>query len=140
MKLIKYHITINGVKAGMLFTPRLFEYKTASMDFSDAGSATKVVGMYADLMYCAALNYWTLEERHVEDFQLKRMDFHEWAQIDPQEFAKVMKVAVEAITNKSLDELTQEQKNDSASADEVKKKNSKSIIQRLKNFLLGIAK
>ena len=34
MRQIRYNATINGVETGMLFTPRLFEFKTASMDFT----------------------------------------------------------------------------------------------------------
>ena len=123
----------------MLFTPRLFEFKTASMDFSNAGNAGKVAGMYADLAYCAALNYWTLEEHDVADFQLSRADFHEWAVMDPSEFGKTMVIALEAITNKSLNELLSEQKGAGKAETEVKKKKTSiSIIQRLRLFWSAI--
>ena len=140
MRTIKHFSTINGVKAGMLFTPRLFEFKTASMDFTDAGSATKVAGMYADIAYCAALNYWTLSDHSVESFQLTRLDFHEWSVTDPAEFGKVMRVAVEAITNKTIEEIIHESegKKDGLDAGEVKKKTSTSIIQRLRHFWSAI--
>ena len=118
----------------MLFTPRLFEFKTASMDFSDAASATKVAGMYADLAYCAALNYWTLQDRDIESFPLTRLDFHEWSAQEPTEFGKVMRIAIEAITNKSLEELMRENDGKSKPNEEVKKKTSTSIIQRLRRF------
>lgn len=125
MKVIRNKATIKGVETTMLFTPRLFEFKTASMDFSYAGgSAGKVAAMYADLAYCAALNYWTLEEHDVADFELSRADFHEWAVIDPAEFGKIMKFALEAITNKSLEELLKEQKNFEKAGNEIKKKTS----------------
>lgn len=120
----------------MLFTPRLFEFKTPSMDFS-GGEATKVAGMYADIAYCAALNYWTLTDHAIEDFPFMRLDFHEWSAQDPTEFGKVMRIAIEAITNKSLDELMKEDKGKSADK-EVKKKPLRSIIQRLKNSLSAI--
>lgn len=136
MKIIKHKVTINGVEAVMLFTPRLFEFKTSSMDFS-GGDATKVAGMYADVAYLAALNYWTLTEHDKEDFPLSRLDVHEWSALNPAEFGKVMKIAIEAITNKSLEELM-EDKGKQAADEEVKKKPSKSIIQRLKDFLSAI--
>lgn len=120
----------------MLFTPRLFEFKTPSMDFS-GGEATKVAGMYADIAYCAALNYWTLTDHAIDDFPFMRLDFHEWSAQDPVEFGKVMRIAIEAITNKSLDELMKEDKGKKAADDEVKKK-STSIIQKLKDFLSAI--
>lgn len=137
MKIVKHKVTINGVETAMLFTPRLFEFKTPSMDFS-GGEATKVAGMYADIAYCAALNYWTLTDHAIEDFRLTRLDFHEWSAQEPAEFGKVMKIAIEAITNKSLDELIKEEKKKSTADEEVKKKPSASIIQRLKGFLLAI--
>ena len=121
----------------MLFTPRLFEFKTSSMDFS-GGDATKVAGMYADIAYLAALNYWTLTDHAIEDFQLKRLDFHEWSAQEPAQFGKVMRIAVEALTNKSLDELMKEEKGKKTTDEEVKKKPSISIIQRLKDFLSAI--
>lgn len=121
----------------MLFTPRLFEFKTSSMDFS-GGDATKVAGMYADVAYLAALNYWTLTDHAIEDFQLKRLDFHEWSAQEPAQFGKVMRIAVEALTNKSLDELMKEEKGKKTTDEEVKKKPSISIIQRLKDFLSAI--
>ena len=118
----------------MLFTPRLFEFKTPSMDFN-SGEATQVAGMYADIAYCAALNSWTLQEKNVEDFPHTRLDFHEWSAQNPAEFGKVMKIAIEAITNKSLEELVGEDSNKTAV---VKKKTSTSIIQRLRRFWSAI--
>lgn len=139
MRQIRYNATINGVETGMLFTPRLFEFKTASMDFSDAASATKVAGMYADLAYCAALNYWTLQDRDIDSFPHTRLDFHEWTASNPVEFGKVMRIALEAITNKSLEEILQENKAEEVKpAEDVKKKNSLSIIQRLRRFWSAI--
>ena len=121
----------------MLFTPRLFEFKTPGMDFS-GGDATKVAGMYADIAYCAALNYWTLTDHAIDDFQLTRLDFHEWSATNPAEFGKVIRMAIEAITNKSLDELMKENRDMKSADDEVKKKPSTSIIQRLKGFLSAV--
>jgi hypothetical protein len=136
MKIVKHKVTINGVETAMLFTPRLFEFKTPSMDFS-GGEATKVAGMYADIAYCAALNYWTLEEHDVVDFPHTRLDFHEWSAQEPAEFGKVMRIAIEAITNKSLEELMKEDKGKKP-ADDVKKKASTSIIQKLRRFWSAI--
>lgn len=137
MRTIRYKATVNGVETAMLFTPRLFEFKTASMDFC-AGDAAKVSGMYADIAYCAALNYWTLEERDPADFKLTRLDFHEWSAANPAEFGKVMRVAIEAITNKSLDELMKEKQQNTDVDEDVKKKNSLSIIRRLRRFWSAI--
>jgi hypothetical protein len=138
MRTLKHKAIINGVETVMLFTPRLFDFKTASMDFSDSGSASKVAGMYADIAYCAALNYWTLEENDPADFELTRVDFHEWAVQQPTEFGKTMKIALEAITNKSLEELLKENEGPVKADEDVKKKNSLSIMQKLKRFWSAI--
>ncbi len=137
MRIIKHQVTINGVETAMLFTPRLFEFKTPSMDFS-GGEATKVAGMYADIAYCAALNYWTLKEHDVVNFPLTRLDFHEWSAQEPVEFGKVMRIAIEAITNKSLEELLKDNDGKSKPDGDVKKKTSSSIIQRLSRFWSAI--
>lgn len=139
MKTIRNNVTIKGVKVEMLFTPRLFEFKTESMDFTDSASAAKVAGMYADIAYCAALNLWTLEDKAVDDYPLKRVDFHEWASLEPSEFGKTMRIALEALTNKSVEELMKDNasKKDNAQP-EVKKKKSLSITQRLRLFWLAI--
>lgn len=138
MKTLRKEVTINGVKAVMLFTPRLFTFKTASMDFAVGGSPEKVIEMYADLFYCAALNYWTLCDKDVEAFELKRIDFHEWAAAVPQEFGKVMRLAVEALTNKSLDEHIKEQHEEQTDGKEVKKKTCSSIMKRLRRIWSAI--
>ena len=139
MRKVKHTATVRGVEITMLFTPRLFEFKTASMDFSQTESAGKVAGMYADLAYCAALNHWTLEERDVADFELTRVDFHEWAVLEPKEFSKTMVIALEAITNKSLNDILNEQKGQAAEAEtDVKKKTSSLIMQKLKRFWSAI--
>jgi hypothetical protein len=49
-----------------------------------------------------------------------------------------MRIAIEAITNKSLDELMKEDRGKKSADEEVKKKPSTSIIQRLKAFLSAI--
>lgn len=137
MKTIKYTAMINGVESVMLFTPRLFEFKTESMDFSSSGTSSKVNSMYADLAYCAALNYWTLLDKNISDFPLTRVDFHEWSALCPTEFGKMVRIAVEAITNKSIEELLQNQTS-KQSNEEVKKKTSTSIIPLLRRFWLAI--
>ena len=140
MKTIRHHVTIKGVETILLFTPRLFEFKSPGMDFSAAHTGGKIAGMYADLAYLAALNYWTLTDKSVDAFNLSRVDFHEWAAQDPAAFGKMMRIAIEAITNKTLEELIAEQQYEEKIDEnvEVKKKTCSSIIQRLKHFWLGI--
>lgn len=113
----------------MLFTPRLFEFKTESMTFS-AETSVQVASMYADIAYCAALNYWTLTDHDVDSFDLKRIDFHEWATIDTKSYGKMMSVAIEALTGKSIAELNNSKAQ--TTEENVKKKNFLSIIRRLR--------
>ena len=139
MRTLRFKSAINGVETNMLFTPRLFEFKTPSMEFV-TDSANKITSMYADVAYCAALNYWTLKDNEIDSFPLERMDFHEWSVQEPAEFGKMMKVAVEALTNKSLDQILKESKanNQKEEGEAVKKKNSSSITQKLKRFWSAI--
>lgn len=127
----------------MLFTPRLFIFKTETMNFSVGdGGAAKVAEIYADIMYCAALNSWTLDDHLAEDFPLKRADIHEWTAQEPKEFGKIMKVAIEAITHRNIEDLMREGGQDinaeESETQEVKKKISRSIMQRLKDSWLAL--
>jgi hypothetical protein len=139
MRTLRFNSAINGVETAMLFTPRLFEFKTPTMEFV-TDSANKVASMYADVAYCAALNYWTLEDKEIDSFPLKRIDFHEWAVQEPAQFGKMMKVAVEALTNKSIEEILKENQSaiPSEEGEAVKKKNSSLITQKLKRFWSAI--
>ena len=133
MRTIRYSVTIKGVEVDMLFTPRLFIFKTGTMNFSvGEGGAAKVAEIYADIMYCAALNSWTLDDHVAEDFPLKRIDIHEWTAQEPKEFGKIMRIAVEAITHRNIEELMREGQDVNAKeseAEEVKKK-----ISRFRSF------
>jgi hypothetical protein len=71
----------------------------------------------------------------VEEYQLTRLDFHEWSAQNPSEFGKVIRTAIEAITNKNIEDLVKDGKSPSQ---EVKKKTSLSIIQRLRRFWSAI--
>lgn len=139
MKIIRTKATINGVETTMLFTPRLFEFKTPSMDFTNGSDSGKVVAMYADLAYCAALNYWTLTDKDINDYPLTRVDYHEWAVLEPPAFSKMMRIALEALTDKSLEDHIKEANNSNECAnkdtnEDVKKKISSSIMGKLKRF------
>ena len=98
-----------GVKVELLFTPRLSLYQETVAQLpkldKDAG-IVPVMERYADIMYFAALNAWELDGHGtVEDFPLKRGDFHGWMQADPNGFAEGVKFAVAALTGKSAKQL-----------------------------------
>lgn len=129
----------------MLFTPRLYMFNgeqglTLKANTSDA---VEMFGLYADLMYCAALNLWTLQGKGKEDAPFERVDFHEFAAANPREFGKVVKLALEALTGKSMDAILAESKTGAGKGDKAaknkKKVSSCRIIARLRHFLLGDA-
>lgn len=98
-----------GVKVELLFTPRLSLYQETVAPLpkldKDAG-IVPVMERYADIMYFAALNAWELDGHGtVDDFPLKRGDFHGWMQADPKGFAEGVKFAVAALTGKSAKQL-----------------------------------
>lgn len=129
MNRVSKTITINGVEVTMLFTPRLFvmaEEKNIKMVI-DTANVMQTMAAYADMCYCAALNHWTMDN-DLEDFRLKRSDFHEWSACNQEEFGRTMIMAAEAITGKTMKELAAEQK---ALGEEVKKKSKSFVIIRL---------
>jgi hypothetical protein len=130
-------ISINGVEVTMLFTPRLFVMaQELNIKLSvNTADVMATLSTYADMCFCAALNYWTMDN-DVESFPLKRIDFHEWSAANQIEFGKVMTMAAEAISGKSMKEIVQEQKEARESGEEVKKKpKSNVIIRLLRHFL-----
>lgn len=126
-----------GVKVGVLFTPRLYAFKGRSgVDFqADASDHSQVFALYADVMYCAALNLWTLEGKMEDDFPYSRADFHEFSMMNPQGFGKAVNFALEALTGKGLKEIASESKDAEKTAanaeKEVKKKTRSGWITRL---------
>jgi hypothetical protein len=134
-----------GVKVELLFTPRLYAFKghkgmTLKGDTQDLA---QVYALYADLLFCAALNAWTLEGNDIEDAQFKRIDFHEWSATNPQAFGKAISFALKALSGKSLEEFINEEEKSSKierkSANkgaELKKKSLfRLIMQKLKPSL-----
>lgn len=124
----------------MLFTPRLFvmaEDKGIKLSI-DTANVMQTLSAYADMCYCAALNYWTMDH-DIEDFPLQRVNFHEWSAANPTEFSRVMTMAAEAITGKTMKEMVQEQKEAREAGEEVKKKpRSNAITRLLRRFWSGI--
>ena len=130
-----------GVEVGMLFTPRLYAFNgvqgvTMKADTTDL---MQVYALYADIMFCAALNLWTLEGNDIDKAPFKRADFHEFSAVNPQEFGKVLNFALEALSGKSLKEFVAEGKKTSEKGSKsLKKKRSSRLTTILsKIFSLG---
>jgi hypothetical protein len=50
-----------GEKVEMLFTPRLYLFKgEQGVDFVTDSTLNGMYALYADILFCAALNLWTL--------------------------------------------------------------------------------
>lgn len=94
----------------MLFTPRLYMYKGQegiTLE-CDARNQIEVFSMYADLMYCAALNHWTLTHSADEEFPYTRVDFHALSVSNRDAFYKAMAFAMQTLSGKSIEELIAE--------------------------------
>ena len=141
MRQVRTEIEIKqGVKVGMLFTPRLYMFKGRSgIDFvADTDEVGAIYALYADIMYCAALNLWTLEGKNEEDAPFTRADFHEFMVVNPQAFGKALSFAFAAMTGKELKEFIAEQEKSQESPgnaqNEVKKKTIPFLTKILRLF------
>lgn len=144
MRQVKIEVEIRqGVKVGMLFTPRLYMFKgeqgvTLEADTSDL---MQVYSLYADIMFCAALNLWTLGGKMKDDAPFSRADFHEFSASYPKSFSKVMNFAIEALTGRLMKDFITEAEKASQKGnkppktrEESKKKDSPRLITRLLNL------
>lgn len=141
MRSLRYNIEVkDGVRAEMLFTPHLYSFRgRCGVTFELAEGEDErmgVCGIYADLMYCAALNAFVLDGRGTEEeFTLTRGDFHEFMAADPENFWKAADFALLALTGKGLrgyvDVKDQESQTEEKPEDGGKKKARTSWIGRL---------
>ena len=148
MRAVRTQIELRqGERVGLLFTPRLYMFKGeqgATLD-NDTQDLMQVYALYADLMFCAALNLWTLEGKDKEDAPFRRADFHEFSAANPKAFGKALNFALEALTGKSMGAYITESKKaletgrKSAKEQEKGKKKDSAlpIMQRLRRFLSG---
>lgn len=123
-----------GEKVEMLFTPRLYMFKGyKGVDFmSESKSLSDMYALYADVLYCGALNLWTLKGNHVEDAQFTRDEFHDYSMQNPKDFGKAVNVAIKALTGKSLEEHAEASiEKAKKESEDVKKKNPSGWITRL---------
>lgn len=128
-----------GERVELLFTPRLYSFKglqgvTLCGDTTDM---SQVYALYADILFCAYINLWTLQGNEVEDAPYSRADFHEFSAANPQAFGKAIDFALKALSGKSLSEYIAEGKGAEKGAEmpagEVKKKTLfAQIMARLK--------
>lgn len=140
MRQVRTQIEIKqGVKVGVLFTPRLYMFKGRSgVDFLAENTENAMFSLYADIMYCAYLNLWTLEGKAEEDAEYTRADFHEFMVVNPQAFGKAVSFAFAALTGKELKDFISEQekaeKPQENAENEVKKKTIPFLTKLLRLF------
>lgn len=127
-----------GVAVNILITPRLFVYKGregVTLE-ADGENIPAVMSLYADVLFCGALNWWELSGKDADDFEYKRIDFHAWATEHQEEFGRLVAKAIKLLSGKSLVEL--------AEAEKEKKESKKKfrfglITTALRRFWSGIA-
>lgn len=132
MRSARYTIELgDGVKVPMLFTPHLYSFKGTqgvTFEVEDRENASEAVALYADVMFCAALNAFVLDGcGSVEEFPHRRGDFHELMVTDPQSFGKALNFAIEALTGKSVKELTSSAQNGSQNANVNEEESKKKV-------------
>lgn len=110
----------DGVNVNLLFTPHLFTFEGVQgasferdhkddEDASEAKRTAAIFELYADIMFAAALNAWVLDGcGSVEDAPFKRGDFHAFMTADPESFGKALNFALEALTDKSVQQLVKD--------------------------------
>lgn len=113
MRSARYTIELgDGVKVQMLFTPHLYSFKGTqgvTFEVEDQSNTAEVIGIYADIMFCAALNAFVLDGHgDVEDFPHTRGDFHEFMMVSPKSFGKALNFALETLTGKTVKDFTKE--------------------------------
>lgn len=125
-----------GERVELLYTPRLYSFRgiqgvTLSGNTQELAD---VFALYADIMFCAYLNLWTLQGNEIEEAVYTRADFHEFSASNPQAFGKAIDFALKALSGKSLKEYISEQKGAENAKESVKKKTLfAQIMQRLKH-------
>lgn len=141
MRQVRKYIEIkDGVNVGMLFTPRLYSFKgVQGVDFTAKPDDTAALfALYADIMFCAALNLWTLDGNDIDETPFSRADFHEFSAASPKEFGKAVDFALQALTGKGLKDYASTEDKASETAEngqtEVKKKSSRWITRLLRLF------
>lgn len=106
-----------GVKVELLFTPSMYALaRRRGMKIeADTADPAQVMMAYTQIMYLAALNAHEViryDNPSAGDFQYRLIDFVEWSARRPDEFNRVLDVALQCILGKSIDELKKEAKPD----------------------------
>lgn len=137
--MIPYRKTIelsDGVKVDLLFTPHLYSYKgRGGISFeANQQDARQMAEYFADLLYCAALNAWEIDEgQDPDEAPFKRGDFHALIVGAPKVFTQTIDFALRALTGKTAKELAE----DAKAKEEVAKEGGADAKKKLFSHLTG---
>ena len=103
----------DGVDVMLLLTPSLFAIaKERGVVLSaDAGNQQAVMDLYTKIIWLAALNYHAaarMDDPALPDFPFAFLDFAAWRGERREEFARMVEVAVQALTGKPLAEIVKD--------------------------------
>lgn len=87
---MKYSIKLeNGTDVNLLVTPYVYviaKEEGLSFDINNSSPAVEIFSTYADIMYCAALNFLRCTGLKGKSAPFQRIDFHEYLWADPKRF------------------------------------------------------
>lgn len=86
-----------GLTVELLFTGRVYDVaKRLGMTINATPTnGYDVLTIYADIMYCAAVNFWELSEEK-NDIPFSRIDFHSFYMDNPDGFKQAAKMSNDA--------------------------------------------
>ena len=99
---LKFAVNMSSDKVvNVLFSPSIFTIaQDHKLDITrSASTAFEVMAAYADILYCAACNYWVIDGNDMEDAPFTRVDFHTFHAENPQEFVRVSELAIKAFAD-----------------------------------------
>lgn len=105
----RQYIEVRGERRELLFTPSLYKIAkdrgwsiTATSNFADIQSA------YIKLIYAAAVNSYEVnkfDNPDTPELGIQLIDIEEWAMINREQFGKLIVIAAELMTGKTMKEL-----------------------------------
>lgn len=102
-----------GVRVELLFTPSMYAVaRRRGMHIeAEADDVSQVMMAFTQLIYLAALNAHEVlkfDSPGLGNFRYSLMDFVEWSAASPDEFRRVLDIALQCIIGKSIAELEKE--------------------------------
>lgn len=117
-----------GVKVELLFTPSMYAIarRRGMRIEADRDDPAQVMMAYTELMYLAALNAHEVrlyDDPSLGEFPYRLIDFVEWSAVNPDEFSRVLDLALRCVLGKGIDDLKKEEaaKGEDPEPEEVKK-------------------